>query len=256
MPVPKKGSQAAKDKMAKLRSLKKTQNGSSNTAIDKKKQALPVGKRKSAAGKTYYEYRANRTDKGKLLGLGSVFDTTVIKEVDDLKKQYHKLAKKYHPDMGGSTIQFQQLQKDYEDLLNKLLKGSSLNKEQIDNEIVIDKAIRDIIDLLINYESLIIEVIGKWLWISGDTYSIKDILKSSGLTFIKKGGIPYWVYKGSESSGRGKMTIEEIKAKYGSQKIDVKPTKKISGFRLTSTEKSKIKTALSKLKTGLNKRPI
>lgn len=53
--------------------VKKTQTGTSNKKIDKRIQAKPVGKRK-AASKTakkpfYYEYRANRTDKGKLLGI-------------------------------------------------------------------------------------------------------------------------------------------------------------------------------------------
>lgn len=45
------------------------QTGASNKAKDQKLQALPPGKRKSASGKTYYEYRANRSDKGKLLGI-------------------------------------------------------------------------------------------------------------------------------------------------------------------------------------------
>lgn len=50
---------------------KKRQTGSTNVAADKKKRALPPGKRKSASGKTYYERRANRSDKGKLLGLNA-----------------------------------------------------------------------------------------------------------------------------------------------------------------------------------------
>ena len=44
------------------------QRGSSNIEKDKKRQALAPGKRKSASGRTYYEYRANRSDAGKLLG--------------------------------------------------------------------------------------------------------------------------------------------------------------------------------------------
>ena len=44
------------------------QRGTSNIEKDKKRQALAPGKRKSASGRTYYEYRANRSDAGKLLG--------------------------------------------------------------------------------------------------------------------------------------------------------------------------------------------
>lgn len=52
----------------KKTATRKTQTGSSNIAYDKRKQALAPGKRKSASGRIYYEYRANRSDAGKLLG--------------------------------------------------------------------------------------------------------------------------------------------------------------------------------------------
>lgn len=38
------------------------QTGSSNTRADKMRKAKPPGKRKSASGRTYYEYRKNRSD--------------------------------------------------------------------------------------------------------------------------------------------------------------------------------------------------
>jgi hypothetical protein len=83
----KKGSAAAKDFMAKIRAAKgknkviatkkavakkssvKKQTRTSNKFLDKKVQAKKPGKRVSESGKTYYERRANRSDKGKLLGL-------------------------------------------------------------------------------------------------------------------------------------------------------------------------------------------
>lgn len=232
---------------------------STNIELDSVRPALPKGKRVSKNGVVYYEYRENHADnkqtkkKGQMLGVGSIFDVKIIEDLDSLKKQYLKLAKKYHPDAGGTTIQFQELQNEYERLFKKLLNGSGLSDEAKENEIEIDKEIRVIIDSLVNLENLNVELIGKWLWISGDTYPVKDVLKSAGLLFIKKAGVPYWVYKGSESAGRGKMSMEEIKNKYGSSKIDLKKTKKISGI---SINKTKLKSALLKLKKGLNKRMI
>jgi len=41
---------------------------------DKRYQAKKPGKRKSAKGNTYYEYRENRIDRGRLLGIGYVLD--------------------------------------------------------------------------------------------------------------------------------------------------------------------------------------
>lgn len=45
------------------------QTGASVKKLDKLVQAKPVGKRKSSSGKVYYEYRANRSDKGVMMGL-------------------------------------------------------------------------------------------------------------------------------------------------------------------------------------------
>ena len=41
---------------------------------DKRYQAKKPGKRTSASGNTYYESRANRSDKGRLLGIGFILD--------------------------------------------------------------------------------------------------------------------------------------------------------------------------------------
>ena len=186
--------------------------------------------------------------------LAGLFDTSVIQDIDQLKKQYFQLAKKYHPDAGGTTAQFQNLQAEYEKLLNNLLRGSNLSQEQKENEIVIDKAIRDVIDALINIEDINIELIGKWLWITGNTYPVRQSLKSAGLIFIKKEGKPYWVYKGVESAGRGKTAMEDIKRKYGVFEIKPPTTKKIGA--IPKVNKVKLKAGLKRLTKALNKRPI
>jgi len=62
---------AAPKKAAKKSRTKRPegyQYGKSNLEKDQQRQAKAPGKRKSASGRTYYEYRSNRSDKGKLLG--------------------------------------------------------------------------------------------------------------------------------------------------------------------------------------------
>jgi hypothetical protein len=59
----------AKKKPATKKAIAKKQTGKTKIAIDKKLQAKPVGKRLSKSGKVYYEARANRSDKGRLLGV-------------------------------------------------------------------------------------------------------------------------------------------------------------------------------------------
>ena len=64
-PKKKAAKKVVKKKVAKKVAKKKL----TKADYDKRYQAKKPGKRKSATGKTYYENRANRSDKGKLLGI-------------------------------------------------------------------------------------------------------------------------------------------------------------------------------------------
>jgi hypothetical protein len=101
----KKGSQAAKDHMAKVRAAKKIsgtkkkptvkQRGSSNTVKDKMLKAKPPGKRKSASGKVYSEVRKNRTDApGKLTGIGDISLNAIGAELYELEARISSLKLK------------------------------------------------------------------------------------------------------------------------------------------------------------------
>ena len=57
---------------------------------DKRYQAKKPGKRKSASGNTYYENRPNRSDKGKLLGIESSLNMSLIKRLEDINKEIEK----------------------------------------------------------------------------------------------------------------------------------------------------------------------
>lgn len=266
LPVKKK---TATKKAAKQKNAAGYQYGTSSELYDMRYQALKPGKRISkATGRPYYEYRANRSDKGQLLGIhkdtkshnvnikvvSGFFDTSIINTLDQLKKEYLKLAKKYHPDAGGTTVQFQDLQNEYEKLLKKLVNGSNLNEEQKKNEFELDEAIRKVMDSLVNIQNINIELIGQWLWISGDTRPVKEVFKSLKMFPVKKNDTFYWVYKGAESSGRGKMDMEQIKAKYGVTNLKAPQTKRISGF--IKINKTSLKNNLRKVLKALNKRPV
>ena len=198
--------------------------------------------------------------KTKLQGLAGLFDTSIIKDIDSLKKQYFKLAKKYHPDAGGTTSQFQQLQNEYEKLLQAILKGSNFTTQQKDNEIELDKAMREIVDILAGFTDVDIQLIGKWLWMKGNSLwipSVRAAITQAGAKPFPKNGVWYFVYKGVESKSKGGTSMEDIIKKYGSQKIDVVRTKNIKGIgSISPVNKIKLKKALGKLFKALDKRPI
>lgn len=62
----------AKKKVAKKKVAKKKYG--LNPKLDKLYSAKKPGKRTSSSGNTYYEYRSNRSDKGKFSGIGYTLD--------------------------------------------------------------------------------------------------------------------------------------------------------------------------------------
>ena len=85
----------AKKKTAKKKVYK--QANSSNIIYDKRLQAKKPGKRKSAAGNIYYENRENRSDKGRLLGIGDIPLDQIGSELFVLESTINKLkAEKKH----------------------------------------------------------------------------------------------------------------------------------------------------------------
>lgn len=189
--------------------------------------------------------------------LAGLFDTSAINDLDQLKKQYFKLVKIYHPDAGGTNEQFVKLKDEYDKLRDAILRGSKLSEEEKKNEIVIDEALQTIVDNIINIDDIIIEVIGKWIWVSsklmGFSNSSYALLKKAGLTYIKKGGKPYMIYKGVESKSRGGMAKEDIEKKYGKTKFEPQKGNKLNGI---IKNKAKILAAFNRLKKGLDKRPV
>lgn len=187
-----------------------------------------------------------------LSGLDGYFDTNEIKSLDDLKKAYYRLAKEHHPDtQGGSKEAFQDLSNEYEKLLNKLLSGQGLSAEEKANEIKLDENLREAYAAIMRFPDITIELAGKWLWVSGATYPIRNELKAAGFQFAPKK--KRWYYKGVESAGRGKLTMEEIRAKYGSQKLTTVEDRFLKGPS-RKADKKKIISALRGIMRSIDRR--
>ena len=139
-----------------------------------------------------------------------------INTIEELKKAYKELAKKLHPDLGGTKEKFQEMNNEY-DLLFKSLKNKANKKSNIKDN---DK-FKDIINDLIKYNELTIEIIGSWLWVSGNTYPIRDTIKKLGMLWSK--GRKKWYYTADTIDGKNthykKKSYEELKNSYGYTKI-------------------------------------
>jgi len=143
------------------------------------------------------------------------------KTIDEVKATYKKLAKENHPDCGGDTATMQAINTEYAYACAKILKGENLTAEETDEQIRLSEEYRQVIEKIINLPGIIIEVVGNWIWVTGHTFPVKKQLKEAGLFFASKKVA--WYYRAEEYKTKGgKKTLDEIREKYGSEKINTK----------------------------------
>lgn len=138
--------------------------------------------------------------------------------INEAKKVYKTLAKKLHPDVGGTEEEFKILNSVYRDLIEHRIYFS--------NEFKIDLDLEKIISQILHFENITIELVGSWIWLSGDTKEIKDKLKELGFKWASKKKM--WYYGEMKGKSHGEKSIEEIKDKYGSKTFKKKENEKLA----------------------------
>ena len=137
----------------------------------------------------------------------------------DAKKLYKKLALEFHPDKGGDVEVMKQINAEYDFICAKILKGEKLTDSEINDEIRLSQEFREKIQPIANLP-LEIEIVNKWIWVSGNTYQFRSILKELGYMWASAKKMWFYRNENDKTVNRfGEMSIGEIRAKYGSQKV-------------------------------------
>jgi hypothetical protein len=154
------------------------------------------------------------------------------KDKNTLRKEYLILLKKHHPDKGGDLETCKAINNEYEYLFARCnatecsKPDSKMNYTEAD---ALDKAIMDILSKIINLDGIEIEIIGYWVWVSGDTYPVKEILKEVGFKF--SGSKKSWFHTLTNDTKKRfscYKTLDSLREAKGSTKIETKKKKKIA----------------------------
>jgi hypothetical protein len=140
--------------------------------------------------------------------------------LEDVKALYKRLAKQHHPDLGGDTATMQEINKEYAFASAKAIQGANLSDEETEREILSSEAYRNAVERVVHLEGITLELVGYWLWVTGNTYPVRQTLKAAGFLFASKKLAWYFRTAEYKVSNGGKKSLDEIRDKYGSEVLN------------------------------------
>lgn len=143
---------------------------------------------------------------------------TGVTTIEELQKRYRELLKRFHPDNGGDEETMKAINIEYDKLFDALNKENK-SDGQTDNydQNAENQAFKEILNQIIGYK-MEIELIGRWIWCF-NCFAYKDRLKELGFKFAPKKKAWTWHYGEFSRYHKGEIPIDDIRAKYGSQKV-------------------------------------
>ena len=156
------------------------------------------------------------------------------KTSEDVRNEYRRLCKLWHPDLGPRedvdkrTQVMQEINAAYarasatyrqEEMRENARKRNRPEPTQQDyaDAAAVDERIRAAIEQIITLEGLEIEICGLWVWVGGTTRPHKHELKAAGYSWAPQK--EKWYFAGVPAGGFRAFDMDEIRQRYGSQRV-------------------------------------
>jgi len=137
--------------------------------------------------------------------------------LEELKKQYRALAQKHHPDSGGNADTMKEINNEYDKLFPRLKNvhknkdGETYTKE---NAETVDQ-FKDLITQLMKMDNIVIEVIGCFVWVTGETKPHKEQLKELRFKWHSKKSAWYLAPEDYKRRSHKDYDLDTIRNMYG-----------------------------------------
>ncbi len=143
--------------------------------------------------------------------------------LEELQKQYKTLAKQHHPDCGGNTSNMQEINVEYDNLFT-ILKTchTSTQETTAEQDKAYNQIFKDIISKIVNLVGVEIEIIGSWIWATGNTYQYKAILKELGFKWCKNKTAWAWHDDSYKKKSKKQFNMDEIRTMFNAKKVSIK----------------------------------
>jgi len=134
---------------------------------------------------------------------------------EEAKKIFRKWCIELHPDKAsGNAVEFIKMQSQYESLLRGTFAYTTKDAKEESN------ALKDFInanEFVKGMDGVTVELTGTWVWLSGNTFSFKDIIKENGFKWSKSKKKWYKAPEGTVQKKKRGTNFKTIQKKYGYQ---------------------------------------
>ena len=142
---------------------------------------------------------------------------------EDLTAAYRLLAKKYHPDLNPDGLELMKCVNAAMDLLRSTIGKWSLRSFVDEGGPSIDEELAAIYAQLRHLAGVKIEVCGSWLWVTGDTYPVREHISAAGLRFSRNKSAWYWHPAGYRKRTKNRFSMDEVRNMWGSRDLETEP---------------------------------
>lgn len=145
------------------------------------------------------------------------------RNLQDVKHTYRTLCKQYHPDIAGvqSEETMKQINAEYETAFNYwkhhiAADDTTPDSDREETTQETPEAFKDIINGIITLDGIQIDIVGSWIWLSGNTYNHREAIKELGFKWSTGKKMWYWCENPKRRRG-SKLSYDEIKSIHGCQ---------------------------------------
>ncbi len=141
-----------------------------------------------------------------------------LRTLNEIKAEYKRLVKINHPDVGGDTATMQEINSQYSEAVKRIARdGEGRDRENAAKEVPMEFV--TILAKVVALEGIEIDLVGSWLWITGETKRHKDALKAAGFRWASKKLAWYWYPEWAAVERGSRKSLDQIKDKYGSSRL-------------------------------------
>lgn len=132
--------------------------------------------------------------------------------IDEVQLRFDELSKVFKDQ--DEILQI--LKTEYSTLMNVL--GESKPSEIVKEKTSLSEKIKELQEK-VKQEGLRLEIVGQWLWLSGATFAVKDLLRALDFRYSPNKKSWYWRSDENRSSNEKPIPLEMIREKYGTNLV-------------------------------------